>query len=122
MFIPDPGSWFLPIPDPGSQNSNKREGWKIFVIPFLQPQISHISEKRTRKIVNKNHTDGAHSREPGSCFTVIKIFHNQVTNNAEALPINSEVIEYCLCIGQHYPPNTLLIQEEKYKQRYLPDT
>ncbi len=28
MFIPDPGSWFLPIPDPGSKNSNKREGWK----------------------------------------------------------------------------------------------
>ncbi len=33
--IPDPGSWFLPIPDPGSRisdpgskNSNKREGWK----------------------------------------------------------------------------------------------
>ncbi len=30
MFIPDPGSWFLPIPDPGSKNSNKREGWKKF--------------------------------------------------------------------------------------------
>ncbi len=28
MFIPDPGSWFLPIPDPESKNSNKREGWK----------------------------------------------------------------------------------------------
>ncbi len=30
MFIPVPdhGSWFLPIPDPGSKNSNKREGWK----------------------------------------------------------------------------------------------
>ncbi len=35
MFIPDPGSWFLPIQDPGSRisdpgskNSNKREGWK----------------------------------------------------------------------------------------------
>ncbi len=26
MFIPDTGSWFLPIPDPGSKNSNKREG------------------------------------------------------------------------------------------------
>jgi hypothetical protein len=42
MFIPDPGSWFLPItdpgsriPDPGSKNSNKRDGWKkIFVITF----------------------------------------------------------------------------------------
>ncbi len=28
MFIPDPWSWFLPIPDPGSKISNKREGWK----------------------------------------------------------------------------------------------
>ncbi len=28
MFIPDPGSWFLPIPDPGSKNSNKRERLK----------------------------------------------------------------------------------------------
>ncbi len=30
MFIPDPGSWFLPIPipDPRSKNSSKREGWK----------------------------------------------------------------------------------------------
>ncbi len=28
MFIPDPGSWLLPIPDPGSKNSNKREGRK----------------------------------------------------------------------------------------------
>ncbi len=40
--IPESGSWFLPIQDPGyripdheSQNSNKREGWKKnFVIPF----------------------------------------------------------------------------------------
>ncbi len=23
-----PGSWFLPIPDPGSKNGNKRDGWK----------------------------------------------------------------------------------------------
>ncbi len=42
MFIPDPGSWFLPIPDPGSrisdpgsENSNKRESWKkLDVKPF----------------------------------------------------------------------------------------
>jgi hypothetical protein len=39
MFIPDPGSRipnpdFYPsqIPDPGSKNSNKREGWKKFVV------------------------------------------------------------------------------------------
>jgi hypothetical protein len=31
----------LPIPDPGSKNSNKREGEKKFVVkPFLLPQIS----------------------------------------------------------------------------------
>ncbi len=30
----DPGSWFLTIPDLGSKNSNKREGWKKFVRPF----------------------------------------------------------------------------------------
>ncbi len=41
MFIPDPGSWFLSIPDPGSRipdpgskNSNKRQGWKFF---FFKP-------------------------------------------------------------------------------------
>ncbi len=36
MFIPDPWSWFLPIPDPGSEYSKKREGWKkLVVIPFF---------------------------------------------------------------------------------------
>ncbi len=31
-----PGSWFLPILDPGSKNSNKREGWKkIWCHTFL---------------------------------------------------------------------------------------
>ncbi len=39
MFIPDPGSWFLPIPDPGFKNSNKR-GEKKFVLLFLKSQIS----------------------------------------------------------------------------------
>ncbi len=32
MFIPHPGSWFLPIPDPGSKNSNKRQGWNFFFV------------------------------------------------------------------------------------------
>ncbi len=46
MFIPDLGSWFLPIPDPGSKNSNKRERWKIlFCHTFL---CSH----KFHKIVN----------------------------------------------------------------------
>ncbi len=41
MFIPDPGSWFLPIPDPGSRipepkTASKERGEKIFVvIPFI---------------------------------------------------------------------------------------
>ncbi len=36
MFILDPGSWFLPISDPGSKNSYKREGWKkVVVIQFF---------------------------------------------------------------------------------------
>jgi hypothetical protein len=40
MFIPDPGSWFLPIPDPGSRipepktATNKRGEKKFFFIPF----------------------------------------------------------------------------------------
>ena len=40
MFIPDPGSWFLPIPDPGSRipdqkTATKERGEKTFdVIPF----------------------------------------------------------------------------------------
>jgi hypothetical protein len=37
MFIPDPGSWFLPIPDPGSQipdpkTATKERGEKKFVV------------------------------------------------------------------------------------------
>jgi hypothetical protein len=36
MLIPDPGSWFLPIPDPGSKNNNKSERWKkIWCHTFL---------------------------------------------------------------------------------------
>ncbi len=36
MFISDSWSWFLPIPDPGSKNSCKWEGWKnFFFIPFF---------------------------------------------------------------------------------------
>jgi len=42
MFIPDPGSWLLPFPDPGSRipvpgskNSYKREGWKKFGVIHL---------------------------------------------------------------------------------------
>jgi hypothetical protein len=44
MFIPDPGSWFLPIPDPGSKNSNKTEGWKIiWCHTFLSSHKFHKS-------------------------------------------------------------------------------
>ncbi len=39
--ILDPESLFLPIADPGSKNSNKREGWKkICCHTLLYPQIS----------------------------------------------------------------------------------
>ncbi len=41
------GSWFLPIPDPGSKNSSKREGWKKNCCPtfllFCSPKF-HIIE------------------------------------------------------------------------------
>ncbi len=43
---PDPGSWFLPIPDPGSriQNQQQKSGVKKNLLPylFLEPQISQI--------------------------------------------------------------------------------
>ncbi len=35
MFIPDPGSWFLAIPDPGSKNSNERQGVKKNLLLYL---------------------------------------------------------------------------------------
>ncbi len=82
MFIPDPGSWFLPIPDPGSripdpksQNRNKREWWKknfchtffcchkfhkivdYFIFEMLKKRIwasfQRIIELFTQKIVTK---------------------------------------------------------------------
>ncbi len=53
MFIPDPGSWILPIPDPGSRisdpgskNSNKRERWKIFFC------LTFLCSHKFHKIVN----------------------------------------------------------------------
>ncbi len=80
--IPDPGSWFLPIPDPGSwipdpgsKNSNKREGEKknfchtffcshkfhkienYFIFDMLNkkiwPNFPRIIEVFTQKIVTK---------------------------------------------------------------------
>ena len=57
MFIPDPGSWFFTHPgsripdlgsqisDPGSKNSNKREGWKKLVVkPFFCSHKFHKIE------------------------------------------------------------------------------
>ncbi len=38
-----PRSWFLPIPDPGSQNSNWREGWKKICCHSIL--CSHIFHK-----------------------------------------------------------------------------
>ncbi len=75
MFIPDPGSWFLPILDPGSKNRSKREGWKkicchtffcsnkfhiienYFIFKMLKKKIcasfQRIIELFTQKIVTK---------------------------------------------------------------------
>jgi hypothetical protein len=100
MFIPDPGSWFLPIPDPGSRisdpgsiNSNKREGWKkicchnflcshkvhkiahYFSFDVLKKKIwanfQRIIELFTKKMVNKLSKlwiwyPGSEIRDPGS--------------------------------------------------------
>jgi hypothetical protein len=44
MFIPDPGSWFLPIPDPGSKNSNKRVRWKKICYTFFCSHKYHKIE------------------------------------------------------------------------------
>ncbi len=88
-----PGSWFLPIPDPGSKNSNKREGWKkicchnflcshkfhkianYFSFEVLKKKIwanfQRIVEVFTQKIVNKLSKiwvwdPGSGIRDPGS--------------------------------------------------------
>ncbi len=63
MFIPDPGSWFLPIPDPRSKTAAKERGeQKFVVIPFFvfwnneeknlsQFSKNYIIELFTKKIV-----------------------------------------------------------------------
>ncbi len=62
MFIPDPGSWFLPIPDPGSRisdpgskNSNKRERWKkLDVKPFyVATKFNNIVNYFCFEVLNK---------------------------------------------------------------------
>ncbi len=48
MFIPDPGCWFLPIPDPRSKNGNEREGPKICChtgIFSCSPKFQKLEEK-----------------------------------------------------------------------------
>ncbi len=87
MFIPDPRSWFLPIPDPGSKNSSKREGWKkisfhtffcshkfdkienYFIFEMLKKKIwanfQRIIELFTQKIVSRHSKDGFGIRDPG---------------------------------------------------------
>ncbi len=107
MFILDPGSWFLPIPDPGSwisdpgsKNSNKREGWKkicchnflcshkfhkianYFSFEVLRKKIwanfERIIEFFTQKIVNKLSKiwvwdPGSEIRDPGSGKNLFRI-------------------------------------------------
>ncbi len=54
IFIPDPGSCFLPILDPGSKNSNKREGWKqICCHTFICIHKFHIIENYFIEILKK---------------------------------------------------------------------
>jgi hypothetical protein len=43
LRIPDSGSWFLSIPDPGSKNSSEREGGKnLLSHPFLNQKYNKI--------------------------------------------------------------------------------
>ncbi len=54
-----PGSWFLPIPDPGSKNSNKRDGWKkicchTFLCSHKFHKIGIILVLKCRKIFFAN--------------------------------------------------------------------
>ena len=99
-YLSDPGSWILPIPDPGSRisdpgskNSNKREGWKkicchnflcshkfhkiahYFSFDVLKKKIwanfQRIIELFTQKIINKLSKlwiwdPGSGIRDPGS--------------------------------------------------------
>ncbi len=100
MFIPDPGSWFLPIPDPGSKNSNQRERWKkISIHTFLCSHKFHkivtyfsfevlkkkiwanfqrIIELFTKNIVKKlwkiwSWDPGSEIRDPGSGKNLFRI-------------------------------------------------
>jgi hypothetical protein len=83
-----PGSWFLPIPDPGSKISNKREGWKkicyafycshkfhtISLFYFLNAEekiwasFQRIRELFTQKFVksSQKHGFGIRDPDPGS--------------------------------------------------------
>ncbi len=92
LRIPDvyPGSWFLPIPDPGSKNRKKREGWKkIVVIPFcshkfykieifcyfwnagkkIWPNFQRIIELFTQKVVTKPSKYGFGIRDPEKTYS-----------------------------------------------------
>ncbi len=51
-----PGSWFLPIPDPGPKNSNKRERWKKncchnFLCSHKFHKIESAEEKNFQRIL-----------------------------------------------------------------------
>ena len=100
MFILDPGSWFLPIPDLGSKNSNKRQGWKkfccqtiicshkfhktqyYFIFDMLKkkiwPYFPRIIEVFTQKIVTKPSKIwvwdlGSGIRDPGSGKNLFRV-------------------------------------------------
>ncbi len=66
-----PGSWFLPIPDPGSKNSNKRERWKkISCHTFL---CSH----KFHKIVNYFSFEVLKKKIFGPIFKELKNFYQK---------------------------------------------
>ncbi len=101
MFIPDPGSWFLPIPDLGSRipdlgskNRNKREGWKkicytffcshkfhkivnYFIFEMLKKKLSQSSQKYGFGIRKKPILDpgpGVKKAPDHGSATLLKIF------------------------------------------------
>ncbi len=74
MFIPDPWSWFLPIPDSGSNNSNKTEGWKKFVFMFFYGHKCH-------KIVNYFIFEMLRKKNLGQFQKIIEFFPQKFVTN-----------------------------------------
>ncbi len=63
-----PGSWFLFIPDPGSKNSNKREGWKKICCPTF------FCSHKYHKIENYFDFQLAHKKIRANLQRIIELF------------------------------------------------